>query len=811
MSSGEVPVLSEGFSTVALEGGENGGAWVDTSQLFAQAAEELDVGEMIHQPDFSLYSAMSAIELMQPKMDVGFGPVQDISTAQLPDSLSDAEVVRIMDELLAREATWFQSHTLPQTVFACLYTQRFEEIPRPELAAFIQVMLASMSLVRTLVTTELVYFEEDFVTYNFGFKLPILSGPTVTKLVKDAAEVLSTRSAAVPGQDGPGIREMILNRLKFIQIFHSLLTALAAAKGKGVSEAEILVELAVSELKTIEESSASYPDDIVPVTFDAIFNRHLLSNTPPRTAPLLTRAEAFVVWSKMLDHMRMLTVLNNRVLPALWRQLPHTASTTASWQQSSRSPVEAGVGTPFYSFHALFYGLREFSAVHDPSIVIRSLLKRMLLPSLQPPALVFSDEDAPLSRLILGDLGLTLEQASASLRKQAEDLVPAAAHILWSLLRNRGRQRLNLVKSLSEWDLAISLFANDEPAPSPMEEDLSQDSPVSQSSDAQGGHPGSDAKPEIIETESPDHPVHAERPNRGQKMGMFADKNALQLVGHEVSARLMVQHWLLGFECNLYQPREYAPLFFYIGYVLTTAANATAALTNVGLEDAQLHPCRFAIYSLDEAKLWLCRATFTLLEALDIGQEWSYSWRRRKRRWIPARKAGDSEFLVRGGETMSNGVETTADETDDGAGFECEAMWYQQRFGMMRRFTRGPQYIDYVTSLRLMEIQRDGLMKKAILGSDEVDVRLADAAICFRGVRDALNRAMSTAKSVNWEPVMDEVRSLTRVAVSNAVFISQLQKGRASDAISSDERVTKVADVKLSHDAHRHFPVVSLD
>lgn len=816
MEADEIAVVREKLSDVLLYEGENNDTWSDISQLLTDATEELGVGEMIHGEGFSLYSAMSAIELMQPKMDVGCGPVQDVSSAPLSDSLSDAQVVRIMDELLACEATWFEAHTLPQTVFSCVYTQRLDEVPRTELAAFIQVLLASMSLVRTLVTTEKVNYEEDFVAYNFGFQLPILSEPTVGKVVKEASEGLSTRTAAVPGQDGPGIRKMILSRLKFIQIFHSLVTALAAAKGKRISDAEILVELAVSQLKTIEDSWSSYPDGIIPVIFNPTFNRRLLANTPPRTAPLLSRPAAFAVWAKMLDHMRMLTVLKNRVLPVLWRQFTDGGSSHYRDPESSHASSDVGDnggGTPIYSFHSLVYGLREFSALHDPSIIIRSLLKRMLLPSTREPVLIFSDENAPLSRLILGDLGLTQEQASPLLRMQAEELVPAAAHILQSLLRNRGRQRRSLMLSLVEWDATVASFGLDVLAPSPIGEDESSKStsPSGIASDGSASSSAEEVPAASREGTGPNRGTRAQSSGRDPKLGMLADKGPLQLVGHEVSCRLMMHHWLLGFECNLYQPREYAPVFFYIGYVLTTSANATAAICNSGLDNAQLHPCRYSIYSLDEAKLWLCRATFSLLEALELGQEWAYSWRRRKRRWMPARKEGDSELLVRGGETMANDVESTADEGDEEAVFESEAMWYQQRFGMMRRFATGPQYIDYLTSLRLMDLQRDALMTKAGPGSDEVDVRLADASVGFKGVRDALNRAMSTAQSVNWEPVMDEARSLTRVAVSNAVFVAQLQKVRATAAMDTSSGSRKApAAVKLSLDVHRHFPVVSI-
>ena len=43
--------------------------WVDVSNFFTEAAKELKLGEMIHDDDFNLYEVMSAIEIMDPKMD----------------------------------------------------------------------------------------------------------------------------------------------------------------------------------------------------------------------------------------------------------------------------------------------------------------------------------------------------------------------------------------------------------------------------------------------------------------------------------------------------------------------------------------------------------------------------------------------------------------------------------------------------------------------------------------------------------------------------------------------------------------------
>jgi hypothetical protein len=800
----------DGAAAPSRAGGEGDGAWEDVTPLFAAAASEMHVGEMVHLPDFSLYAAMSAIELMEPKMDVGCGPVRNVSDVQLPASLSDADVVRIMDELLACQATWMEAHTLAQTVFACAYTQRIEEVPRPELAAFIRIQLASMSLVRALVTAEQVSDEEDFISYNFGFTLPTLSGPTVAKLVKDATDALTAggASGAAGASREASVRRLLCARLKFIQLFHSTLTALAAPKCKRLSQAEVFIELAAAQLKLIDESWAQFPDDVIALTFDSTFNRHLLANTPPRTAPVLAREAALAVWATLLDQMRVLTILKHRVLPASRRLRRHPADspcTSPAAAPATRPGEENGDGAGgelFFSLHSLLHGLSEFSAMRNPSVVTRSLLKRMLLPTLREPAAVFSTEEAPLAGLVLGDIGLGPDGASATLRRQAEDLVPAAGHIVWSLLRNRGRQRRCLVQSLVAWDQAVARSAREPADPPPHPDDAPADARVAQAA-SRSSHAAEEEQEERGGAASA-------RGDSGKPRDMFAGKTPLQLFAHEVSVRIMMQHWLLGFECNLYSPKEYAPVFFYVGYVVTTAVNATAALANAGLADAELHPCRYALYLLDEARLWLCRALFSMLEALELGPNWAYGWRRRRRRWVPARQAGDPPTLLRGGETMRNGVETTADDRDDDAAFESEAEWYDQRFGMMSRLSTGPQFMDYRTFLTLTQLQRNALMEKGPAGCDEIDVRLGDATDGFKMVREALNRARAAAQICGWEPILDETVALTRVAVSNLVVLAQLKREKLATDQAAAVHGTNPAEVQFCFKAHRHFPVVTV-
>lgn len=47
--------------------------WVDITDDFLSACGELNLGELAQDVSFGLFEAMSAIEMMDPKMDVGMG------------------------------------------------------------------------------------------------------------------------------------------------------------------------------------------------------------------------------------------------------------------------------------------------------------------------------------------------------------------------------------------------------------------------------------------------------------------------------------------------------------------------------------------------------------------------------------------------------------------------------------------------------------------------------------------------------------------------------------------------------------------
>lgn len=107
--------------------------WRDVTQLMSAAAKELKVGQLVHEDDFNLFDSMSALELMDPKMDSGMlvngVPPQSISARLESGSVplefsSPRDVLATLDELFCCEAGWLNGLPLAQSLLTSVYMHR---------------------------------------------------------------------------------------------------------------------------------------------------------------------------------------------------------------------------------------------------------------------------------------------------------------------------------------------------------------------------------------------------------------------------------------------------------------------------------------------------------------------------------------------------------------------------------------------------------------------------------------------------------------------------------------------------------------
>ncbi|KAE8902329.1 hypothetical protein PF005_g1062 [Phytophthora fragariae] len=128
---GEIPTQLQ--TKLKLQRSPFDAEWRDVTQLMSATAKELKVGQLIHEEDFKLFDSMSALELMDPKMDSGMlvngAPPQSISArlegGGVPLEFSSArDVLATLDELFCCETGWLNGLPLAQSLLMSVYMHR---------------------------------------------------------------------------------------------------------------------------------------------------------------------------------------------------------------------------------------------------------------------------------------------------------------------------------------------------------------------------------------------------------------------------------------------------------------------------------------------------------------------------------------------------------------------------------------------------------------------------------------------------------------------------------------------------------------
>ncbi|KAJ6567144.1 Mak10 subunit, NatC N-terminal acetyltransferase-domain-containing protein [Mycena capillaripes] len=116
----------ERLTIADLPGGDN---FRDVTNIFVEAAADMEPGGLILRDGFTLQDAMSAFEIGEPRLDSGMAgdadqrPPFDIWAPLLPQ-----EICWIIDRSFSCEMLWHAGNTLAHTVFTCLYALVISEL-----------------------------------------------------------------------------------------------------------------------------------------------------------------------------------------------------------------------------------------------------------------------------------------------------------------------------------------------------------------------------------------------------------------------------------------------------------------------------------------------------------------------------------------------------------------------------------------------------------------------------------------------------------------------------------------------------------
>lgn len=338
-------------TTAAIPSGD-GTVWADVSNLLSAACNELRDGELVHGENFSLFAAMSALEIMDPKMDSGMDNGKyhsvdeaiDSGAAPVPlsfDKTMDVVcILDIMDHLLACEATWHKGHSLAQTVFSCIYLMRLDRTSsHPLLHSFCRIVRATCNAVISIVAEARTHEEEDLFTIAYGLPLGEDKDEGFLSTLNALEETLcrqmrackspSAKKTVVEGswnadqeplQTNPDLEEgfcrALLCRLRFRKHYYHLLMCMKKPQGRGFQLARKHISSCLLEVENMRKSAdflrsigCLTSKDAVPmettasgrhpVGFDTNLNIRTSAPAPPRAIKTLS-------WDMALDYFKKL-------------------------------------------------------------------------------------------------------------------------------------------------------------------------------------------------------------------------------------------------------------------------------------------------------------------------------------------------------------------------------------------------------------------------------------------------------------------------------------------------------------------------
>lgn len=313
--------------------------WADVSPLLEAACTDLRDGELVHGNNFNLYAAMSALEIMDPKMDSGmiykyYSIDEAIENGAAPVPISDDRTedvqctIDIMDHLMACEAAWHKGQPLAQTVFSCIYLLRTDRTSSHALLhSYCRIIRATCKAVVSVVSDARTHEEEDLFTMTYGLPVHGDGDEKCLSMLNAVEESIARQLRACkampakkqviedlePLQSDPnqeeGYCKALLCRLRFRKHFYHVLTCMKRPQGRGLELARKHIASCTSELESILKSaeflrSNNLEDGLEekttasgrqPVGFDASINIRLSAPTPPRASKIPS-------WKKAVEY-----------------------------------------------------------------------------------------------------------------------------------------------------------------------------------------------------------------------------------------------------------------------------------------------------------------------------------------------------------------------------------------------------------------------------------------------------------------------------------------------------------------------------
>ncbi|CAG2056103.1 unnamed protein product [Timema podura] len=550
--------------------------WVDVTDEFFIAVKDLELGELLHDESFGLFEAMSAIEMMDPKMDAGmlcnrgsktalnFDQAVQTGALKLQD-LTLAEQIGIIDCTLACLVSWLEGHSLAQTVFTNLYLHRPHQIGDRCIKAFSICVFKIVDIIKDFVNRQvsqaLVYEEEDFQSMVYGYRLvPDVSEPRALGMLKEVEDELHrrVRNSNKPSSASPHAEHedvvALYSRIKFMRLLYQVLSTLPRREQPALADCQRLLascsELLTSMQRTVGRGVQPHTESDHPsiMGFDPLVNQRLLPPTFPRYTKIKSRVEALDYFEELLNRLKLVCKITSQT-----------------------------------SFHNALDFFIEFSR-QGPCILSRSILQLLYLPLFNKVfgTLNFADvlKDAAKNFIFPPVL---MPKSTLLLNPQAKEYVDTFlthcvrpfGNLVQLCGHNRARQRDKLAHLLEDF---ATLQDEEKSPPSSPDQDSNLDLLVLGSQAQRETNMLANYTTEAERVDAYLHNLSLKSDSPRPHLACFGT----WILYHTL--RIMIMYLLSGFELELYSNHEYHYIFWYLyeflyGWLVSALSRADSFLT----------------------------------------------------------------------------------------------------------------------------------------------------------------------------------------------------------------------------------------
>uniref|UniRef100_A0A8D9A5B8 Protein MAK10 homolog n=1 Tax=Cacopsylla melanoneura TaxID=428564 RepID=A0A8D9A5B8_9HEMI len=368
--------------------------WVDITKEFFESIKYLELGELLHDEFFGLFEAMSAIEMMDPKMDAGmicnrgnnsvmnFDKAVTTGVINVKDIPLDVQI-GVIDETYSCLVSWLGGHSLAQTLFTNIYLHKPHSLESPAMKAFAICIHKLIDVIRDFVNRGVVYEEEDFQPMLYGYRLlPDVCSMRTVGMLRELEDTLSKLPAMNKTEDPNNLPAQQIKalslRIKFSRLLYQCFLVFNKIQETPAGVGEIQKILATCSdlvpliISTIPLGTPAHNGKMV--GFDPLVNQRLLPPTFPRYTKIRPRHEAYEYLSETLTRLKHVCKITNvtsnyqtsldlfvevsrlhpclisrSVMQLLYMPRPHMVHGSTALVDVLRETVRSFIGPPFLS------------------------------------------------------------------------------------------------------------------------------------------------------------------------------------------------------------------------------------------------------------------------------------------------------------------------------------------------------------------------------------------------------------------------------------------------------------------------------